>query len=385
LELLLKTIPTGDILKKIIKNRLDLVRKSLAKNKIDTLMVLIEENRYYLSGFKGEDTQFDETAGALFITDSKLILATDSRYELQAKNEAPLYKVFCYKEGLAKELPNITGMLGTKRLGFECVRMSYMQYSKITKELKSLGVKVKLVPTEDVVENLRLIKDETEIDTFKKALFIAESVFTKIKTTIKSGMTEKQLAWTIEKEIREAGAQSLSFSTIVASGPNSALPHAIPSDRKFKAGEPILFDWGARFNGYCSDISRTVIIGPPDKTFKKVFTTVYEAQRMATHAIKPGISSKAVDKIARDHIEKSGFKGKFGHGLGHGTGLAVHEGPRISPLKDIKLEPGMVFTVEPGIYIPGWGGIRLENMAVVRDDGVEVLNKIDPADFLIGI
>ncbi len=372
-------------MKKIIKNRLDLFRKSLAKTKIDTLMVLLEENRHYLSGFTGEDTQFDETAGALFITDSKLILATDSRYELQAKNEAPLFKIVCYKESLAKELPNIADMLATKRLGFESIRLSCMQYNKITKELKSSGVKVKLVPAEDMVENLRLIKDESEIETIKKALFIAESGFKNIKNTIKPGMTERQLAWEMEKEIRKGGAQSLSFPTIVASGSNSALPHAIPSDRKIKPGEPILFDWGARLDGYCSDISRTVIIGAPDETFKKIFKTVYDAQQMATDAIKPGISSKAVDKIARDHIEKSGFKGKFGHGLGHGAGLAVHEHPRLSPLKETTLETGMVFTVEPGIYIPGWGGIRLENMVAVRDNGVEVLNKIDPGDFLIGI
>jgi Xaa-Pro aminopeptidase len=378
-------IPQEIILNKTIKNRLLLLRQSIAEKKFDTLMVLIEENRRYLSGFSGEDTQFDESAGALFITDSKLILATDSRYELQAKNEAPLFKTVCYKEGLAKELANITDMLGTKRLGFESVRMSFMQYSKMAEELKSSGILLELVPSEDVVENLRLIKDETEIDTLKKALFISESVFKHIKSAIKPGMTERQIAWTMEKEMREADAQSLSFSTIVASGPNSALPHAIPSDKKIKAGEPVLFDWGARLDGYCSDISRTVIIGTPDETFKKVFKTVLDAQRLATDAIKPGISSKAVDKIARDHIEKSGFKGKFGHGLGHGTGLSVHELPRISPLKDIKLKQGMVFTVEPGIYIPGWGGIRLENMVVVREDGVEVLNQLDPADFLIGI
>lgn len=372
-------------MERIIENRLSLIRKSLAKSNFDTFMVIIEENRRYLSGFTGEDTQFDESAGALFITDSRLILATDSRYTLQAKNQAPLFDIVCYKEGLAKELPNIADMLGTKRFGFESVRTSYMQYSKMINELNSAGMQVELVPVEDIVENLRLIKDETEIDTLKKALFIAESVFKHIKSTIKPGMTERQLAWTMEKEMRKAGAQSLSFPSIVASGPNSALPHAIPSDREIKACEPILFDWGTRLDGYCSDISRTVIIGPPDETFKKIFTTVHDSQQMATDAIKPGMSSKAVDKIARDHIEKSGFKGKFGHGLGHGTGLAVHEGPRVSPLKDIKLEPGMVFTVEPGIYIPGWGGIRLENMVVVRDNGVEVLNKIDPDDFLIGI
>jgi Xaa-Pro aminopeptidase len=373
------------ILKKILKNRLDLLRKTLAEKKIDTLMVLIEENRYYISGFTGEDTQFDESAGALFITSSKLILATDSRYEQQAKEEASHYKIVCYKEGLAKELPNIAKMLGTKKLGFESVRMSCKQYNKIDQELKSSGLEVELLPTEDHVENLRLIKDESEIDTLKKALFMAESVFTRIKSTIQPDMTERQLAWEMEKEIRQAGAQSLSFPTIVASGPNSALPHAIPSDRKIQIGEPVLFDWGARLDGYCSDISRTVLMGTSNNKFKKVFTAVHDAQKMATDAIKPGISSKAVDKIARDHIEKCGFKGKFGHGLGHGTGLAIHEHPRLSPLKETTLETGMVFTVEPGIYIPGWGGIRLENMVVVRDDGVEVLNETDPADCLIRI
>ena len=370
---------------KTINNRLLLLRQSIAEKKFDTLMVLIEENRRYLSSFTGEDTQFDESAGALFITDSKLILATDSRYELQAKNEASLFEIVCYKEGLAIELPNIVDMLGTKRLGFESVRVSHMQYTKMTEELKAAGMKVELVPAEDMVENLRLLKDESEIDTLKKALSIAESTFKHIKSTLKPGMTERQLAWKMEKEIREAGAQSLSFPTIVASGANSALPHAIPSDRKIKAGEPVLFDWGAQLDGYCSDISRTVIIGTPDETFKKVFTTVYDAQKMATDAVRPGISSKAVDKIARDHIEKSGFKGKFGHGLGHGTGLAIHEHPRLSPLKETTLESGMVFTVEPGIYIQGWGGIRLENMVVVRNSGVEVLNQLDPADFLIEI
>ena len=185
----------------------------------------------------------------------------------------------------------------------------------------------------------------------------------------------------MEKGMREAGADALSFPTIVAAGTNSALPHAIPGDRVINNGEPILFDWGARLNGYCSDISRTVVLGKPDSTFEKVFQTVLDAQRLATDAIKPGISSKAVDKVARDHIETKGFGGKFGHGLGHGTGLAIHESPRLSPLKDIVLEPGMVSTVEPGVYLPDWGGVRLENMIVVRNNGAEVLNRTDPGKY----
>ena len=368
-------------MKKLIENRLERIRKSIFDSKLDTFMVLIEENRRYLSGFTGEDTQFDESAGALFITAKELILATDSRFELQASNQAPLFEIVCYKEGLVKLLPDLLKRLQTKRLGFESIRLSYSQYKKIVEQLNTANLEVKLVETNDLVENLRVIKEEIEIEATKKALTLAESVFSSFIKTISRGMTEKEAAWAMEKRMREAGADSLSFPTIVASGPNSALPHAIPGEREFKAGEPLLFDWGARLNGYCSDISRTLVIGNPDETFQKVYHAVLEAQKRAIEAIRPGVSSKAVDEIARSYIDQMGFKDKFGHGLGHGTGLAVHEAPRLSPLKDTILEPNMVFTVEPGIYLPDWGGIRLENMVVVREDGVEVLNSLDAANF----
>ena len=363
--------------------RINRLRESLAEDNIDTFLVLVGENRRYLSGFTGEDTLFDESAGALIITQSRLVLATDSRYELQAKNESPLYEIVCYQKGLAKELPNIFKELKTKQLGFESIRMSYKQYSEIAEEIESRGLKIKIIPTENRVENLRIIKSESEIDALRQALALAESVFINCASAIQPGMTEKEMAWAMEKGMREAGAEAQAFPTIVASGPNSALPHAIPGKRKFKTGEPILFDWGARLDGYCSDISRTLTIGKPKEPFQSVFQTVLDAQRMAVAAIKPGVCSKAVDKMVRDHIEKQGFKGKFGHGLGHGTGLAIHEPPRLSPLKDILLKPGMVSTIEPGIYIPDWGGVRLENMIVVREDGAEVLNRIDAANYQV--
>jgi len=373
-------------LKKTIEKRVERLRKSLAENNIDTLMVLVEENRRYLSGFTGEDTQFDETAGALFITDKRLILATDSRNDMQAANEAPLYEIICYKKGLVKELPNIINTLKTKRLGFESIRISYMQYNKICKQFGSSNIDIELVEADDIMGCLRIVKEQSEIEELKKALIIAESAFMDfIENTIEPGMTEKDAAWLLEKNMREAGADSLSFPIIVASGPNSALPHAVPGNRKFNKGEPILFDWGARLNGYCSDITRTIVIGNPDDRFKKIFKTVLDAQLKAINAIKPGISSKTVDEIARNHIDSMGFKDKFGHGLGHGIGLAVHEPPGISPLKDTLLESQMVFTVEPGIYIPGWGGIRIENMVVVSENGAEVLNSLDALTLLSGV
>ncbi len=364
-------------MKNTIENRVLRLRKSLSGKNFDTFMILVEENRRYLSGFTGEDTGFDESAGALFITNTRLILATDSRYELQARQEAPGYEIVCYKKGLVNELSNILNTLKTKKLGFESKRLSHMQYHKITRQLLSDGLQVQLIETKDIVESLRIKKEEEEIEDIKKAIFIAESAFRNfIANNIMLGMTEKEAAWEIEKGMRETEADSISFPIIVASGPNSALPHAIPGNRKIKKGEPILFDWGARINGYCSDISRTVVIGKPDETFLKVYETVLNAQSMAIDAIRPGISSRAVDKIARDYIEKMGFQGKFCHGLGHGTGLAIHEYPGLNPIKDTELDKGMVFTIEPGIYIPGWGGVRLENMVVVRENRAEVLNSL---------
>jgi Xaa-Pro aminopeptidase len=303
---------------------------------------------------------------------------------LQAKKEAPLYEVFCYKKGLEKEIPNIVDRMNTRRLGFESVRLSCLHYRNIRKELdEHQHADIQLAASENIVENFRVIKEEFEIQALKDALMMAEEVFYELIENLTPGMTEKEVAWEMEKRMREMGADALSFPTIVASGPNSALPHAIPTSRKIRGVEPLLFDWGVKLNGYCSDISRTVHLGRPDAIFEKVFKTVYDAQQKAIEAIKPGMTGKEVDLVARSFIDSTEFKGKFSHGLGHGTGLAVHEAPRLSPLKEDLLEPGMVFTVEPGIYIPEWGGVRLENMVVVRDEGAEVLNGSDPGKFFL--
>lgn len=360
----------------IYNNRLQQVIHVLEEKELEGLMVLVGENRYYLSGFTGEDSQFDETAGALFISKDKQILATDSRYVLQAEKEAPLFEIHSYKEGLDKALPEIVERLDIKKLGFESVRLSYLQYNKMTTVLQKERPDVSFIPTEDIVENIRVIKSEDEIHRIKAALMLAENVFRDFLGIVRPGMTEKEAAWEMEKRMREAGAESMSFPTIVASGPNSAKPHAIPSDRAFRKGEPILFDWGAKLNGYCSDITRVITIGKPDETFKKVFETVKGAQEKATRAIRENVGARSVDQAAREHIDNAGFKGKFGHGLGHGVGLAVHEGPRLGPTKDAVLAKHMVFTVEPGVYLPEWGGVRLENMAAVTDDGAYVLNEL---------
>lgn len=361
------------------KTRIRKVREVLSAKGIDALLVSIEENRRYLSGFTGEDHQFDESAGALLISADQLILATDSRFELQAVTESPLFEVVVYRKGLAKELPGLVERLKIRKLAVESARISVHQYEDFKKELAGAGHGVALVPVVDLVEQFRLIKSSEEIDQTCKALELAETAFTEVVRTLQPGMTEKQIAWTLESALRGAGADGLSFPVIVAAGPNSALPHAIPSDRAVGSGEPILFDWGVRLGGYCSDTSRTVILGKPDHGFLQVFNTVLEAQQMAIASIRAGVNSKAVDAVARDHIDARGYGDKFGHGLGHGTGLAIHEGPRLSPLKETILEPGMLVTVEPGIYLPHWGGVRIENQVVVGENGPRVLNRLPTA------
>ena len=360
----------------MMQARLATVRETIAEMGIDAMMVLIEENRRYLSGFTAEDHQFDESAGALFISADQLILATDSRFDLQAKVEAPLFDVVVYRHGLAKELPAIVSRLGARSLGFECARVTMQQYQGYQKVLTEASCPLELVSTEDIVERLRLVKSPDEIDQTQKALNLAEAVYKTVIKTLKPGMTEKQIAWAMEQGLREAGADSLSFPVIVAAGPNSALPHAIPTDRPIAIGEPILFDWGARLGGYCSDTSRTVLLGKPDEKFLEIFQTVIEAQKLAIEAITDGVNSKAVDAVARDYIAAKGYGDNFGHGLGHGTGLAVHEGPRLSPLKESVLKTGMIVTVEPGIYLSDWGGIRIENQVVVGQNGPDVLNRL---------
>ncbi len=365
----------------VLENRIENVRRALAETDIDTLMVLVAENRFYLSGYTGEDSQFDETAGALFITRDDLILATDPRFDTQAGQEASLYEIICYKKGLAEELSEILKRLDTRKLGFESVRLSCLQYNKMIAALESAKVTAELVPVEDIVENLRVIKTEDEIEATRKALAIAENAFDEVAAGLEPGMTESEAAWKLEIAIREKGAAGLSFPTICAAGPNSALPHAIPGDRKFKTGEPVLFDWGVFSGHYCSDTTRTVVLGKPDPQFQKVYTIVLEAQKRAINEIKDGVSSKSVDAAAREFIDGTEFSGKFAHGLGHGTGLAVHEAPRLNMLRDEPLKAGMIVTVEPGIYLPEWGGIRLENQVVVRPDGAEVLNRLGFLEF----
>lgn len=344
----------------------------------DSLLVLSCENRFYLSGFTATDTGFDESAGALLITADKLFLLTDSRYELAARQEAPLYDLVLYKGDFTETIASLVAGNGLRRLGVEMGRISHSSFLKLSNSISEKGADVELLDATPVLKTLRCKKEESEIGKIASALALAEDAFEQfLLNDLDYGISERQAAWLIEKRMREMGAESVSFPVIAAFGQNSAVPHAVCGDRTVQPGTPLLFDWGARVGGYCSDTTRSFVLGSCDEDYRRAHAAVYEAQQKAIEEIRPGVSAREIDAIARKHLEDSGFKDRFGHGLGHGVGIAIHEAPSLSPLSDAVLEEGMVVTIEPGIYIPQWGGIRLENMVVVRSDGAQVLNRLE--------
>jgi Xaa-Pro aminopeptidase len=232
-----------------------------------------------------------------------------------------------------------------------------------------------LVPLDGLVESLRIIKESEEIEFIAKAAEIVDNAFQHIEDIIRIGMSEKEVAWEVEKFMRENGSQKIPFDIIVASGPNSALPHAKPSQRTIQSGEPVLLDIGARIEGYCSDLSRTICLGNPDDIFKKVYDIVLGAQLAALAIIKDGMTGEQVDSLARTVIKQADYGEAFGHALGHGVGLAAHELPRLGPGSTELINANMVFTVEPGVYLPGWGGVRIEDLVVMEDSKVRVISR----------
>ena len=355
-------------------SRLTSLQKRLRRKKYDALLVTEPFNRRYLSGYTATDHGISETAGVLLIpATGKPCLLTDSRFVLQAEEEAVGFEVVLYPRGLAPLLKKNLPRLGIETLAFESQYMLHATVGRLQKTLADVGVR--LVATTGMIEQMRLIKSEDEIGLLKRSVLRNEQVFSLVYNTIEPGMSEREIALALELTMHELGAERPSFETIVAFGENGAKPHAVPGDRILKSGEIVLIDMGLVLDGYCSDMTRTVVAGKPDAIYLERLRVVRQAQLAGIRAIRAGVTCRQVDLAARKIIDDAGYSKYFGHALGHGVGLAVHENPRLSSRSRQKLKSGMVVTVEPGIYIPGWGGIRLENMVVVREDGVEVLNE----------
>jgi Xaa-Pro aminopeptidase len=344
--------------------RLTKLREAFTTEGLDAILITQPENRRYLSGFTG-------SAGVLLISQEQAILATDFRYYEQVEKQAPDFRLAKITDKFETVLPELIQQVGAKRVGFESAHLTVDQHQ----EWEEVAEDFALVATKELVEGIRAVKDENELGKIKNAIALADEALAHIVGFIEPGMTEKEVAWELEVFMRIHGAEKLAFDLIVGSGPNGAMPHATVSERVIRAGEPIVMDMGAMMDGYNSDLTRTICVGRPDDQFREIYDIVLEAQLTAEQNIRPGMNGKQADGISRQVIEKAGYGENYGHGLGHGVGLAVHEKPVVGRLSEDVLQPGMVFTVEPGIYLPGWGGVRIEDIVVMRGDGVEVLTQ----------
>lgn len=348
--------------KDIAEERLKKLREKLEKEKVDCLLVSGRENIFYLSGFTG-DYAF------LLITDTRKIILVDSRFTEQAKKEAEIWELKKFSF-LHRDLSSLLEELKVRYIGFESHKLSYADF----KELERNSPSKVFIPLPFFVERIRALKDQTELEKIRVSIKIAELALSRILEQGVEGKTEREIALELEWEMRAAGADKTAFDLIVASGPRSALPHGVASRKTVTKSEPILFDWGAMKDFYCSDLTRTFFIHSLSPEQRDVYLKVKEALEETLLRLGPGKSCREIHDLAFSYIQNSAFQDyAFGHGLGHGVGLEVHELPFLSSRSQDFLEPGMVLTIEPGIYIPEWGGVRLEDMVLITEKGVEVL------------
>ena len=343
---------------------------TLARDQVDALIVVSETNVRYLTGFTGDSS-------VLILTRDRALLVSDGRYATQIAQECP--GVESHIRPLGQELDDALnetiGKLGLSRVAFESSAVSVARHASLTKRLPAVSFRA----TQGAVEALRAIKDDGEIAMIRSAIAIAERAFAMLRAGLRLGDSEKDTADDLEYFLRRCGAAAASFPPIVAVGPRAALPHARPSaDARIGDDDFVLVDWGASASSapYKSDLTRVVVTGNVTPKFETVYRTVLSAQERAIAAIRPGVLARDVDAEARSVIEEAGFGAFFQHGLGHGLGLDIHEAPRLRRESDVALEPGMVVTVEPGVYLPGWGGIRIEDDVLVTPDGCEVLTHV---------
>jgi len=354
-------------------DRLARLRGKLEAQRLDAMIVSQPESRYYLSGYTGHDLPPRDSAGYLLVTPSKALLLTDPRTTEQAERESPAFEVVTYSAGNRgpETVAETVASLGIQRVGFESIHLPYAIWQAISRGLPG---SMELTPVDRLIDELRVIKDPEELASLQSAVDMLDRCLADVLTRTEPGMTEREVATMVELYLL-AHADGPSFPSIVASGPNASVPHAVPSDRRIGEGEVLKIDIGARASGYCSDMTRTVCLGEPrDPRLVELHGVVLEAQETVERQLRPGMTGLEADSLARDTIARAGYREAFLHGLGHGIGLEVHEPPWLSQSRgDEPLRAGMVFSVEPGIYLPGWGGVRIEDLVVLEDEGARVL------------
>ncbi|MEW6523111.1 MAG: Xaa-Pro peptidase family protein [Bacillota bacterium] len=341
-------------------SRTQTLRERMAREGVNALLVTRPENRLYLSGFSG-------SAGALLVFPDAAYLLTDFRYLEQAQEQSPDFTVVKADREYHGTVSELMGKHAATTLGFEKDHVTFGMYQMFKDKLPG----VELVGVSGWVEQLRRVKDPGEIEKIARAQSLVDQGFGQLLEWMAAGMSEEEVALELECMLRRLGARRMAFEIIVVSGPRASLPHGQPTGRRLGAGDLVTIDVGVTLDGYCCDMTRTVVVGAAGAEEQRIYNVVLRAQEAALEAIKPGLTGVQVDAVARDIIGQAGLGERFGHGLGHGVGLAVHEGPGLSPLApaDVVLEAGNVVTVEPGVYIPGWGGVRIEDLVVVTAGG----------------
>lgn len=354
--------------------RLVKVRGTLAEHGVDGLLVNRYENRRWLSGVAAHDASPTAHAGWLLVTSSRAALVTSFLYYGQAVAEADGVEVVqaAQTQRLHEAAAEQVKALGIRSLGFDAASFTVKHHDDLAQALAGAA---RLTPIEGVIEPLRAVKDADELARVRAAVAVADRAMEALFGELRPGMTEAEAAWFLESYMRAHGAEGMAFEPGVAAGANAAVPHHKPGDRRIEAGEPIWIDIGARVNGYCSDVTRTVALGQGDEQYHRIWPAVLDAQRRALEFIRPGRTGQECDAAARDYLGSVGLGEAFGHGLGHGVGLEIHEAPRLTRFGEETLEAGMVTSVEPGAYIAGWGGVRHEELTVLTSNGVEVLTR----------
>ncbi len=354
-------------------DRIAALRERLRERGLDAAVITHPSNRFWLSGYTGEDIPPNESSGHLVIGLEAAYLVTSRLNAEQARLEAPCFTVYDRERDFARADAVLLRELGARRIGFEDQAILYRDYRTLQQEL---GNGVELVALETLVDDLRAVKSPEEVELIARAQALTDEAFMQVVPTIRPGQTEREIAWHLEQALRELGAEGLAFPIAVASGPNSALPHYRPTDRHVQPGEPIVIDMGATVAGYCADLTRTIWIGDAGEQLERVFNVVLAALEAAEVGIRAGMTGKEADALAREVIAAAGFGETFTHSLGHGVGVRVHEAPSLSPRSERPLQVGNVVTIEPGIYIPGWGGVRIEDLAVVEEDGAHIVTTV---------
>lgn len=343
--------------------RIAALRRALTSQHVDALLVTSLPNMRYLTGFSG-------SSGMLVVTMTDAVFITDFRYQTQVADEVSCARVIIETQSLWGRLWTVLpDLAGVERIAFESAHLLHRDFQRILEN----GTRWQWRPASDLVENLRERKDAGEVEKIRVAASIATSALKRTLTQVRAGMTEVAIAGILEHALRDEGSEGFPFETIAAAGVRSALPHARASRNVVRPGDFLLLDFGAYHAGYCSDITRTVVLGKPSLEQREAYEVVKTAQALAASGLTAGMMGKDADALARSYIERSGWGEEFGHSLGHGIGLEVHEAPRLSKTAEAPLHAGAVVTVEPGVYRPGWGGVRIEDDVLVGEGGPEVL------------